>query len=64
MDVSAPAQLITAPAQPPATGVAVYTTLFSFVFRLFPFHILSSFSTRPHEEEVMTQITNVDVEKS
>ena len=27
MDVNAPAQLITAPAQPPATGVAVYTAM-------------------------------------
>ena len=28
MDVSAPAQIVTAPAQPPATGAVVYTALF------------------------------------
>ena len=28
MDVNGPAQIITAPAQPPATGVAVYTAWF------------------------------------
>ena len=32
IDVYAPAQIITAPAQPPATGVAVYTALFYVSF--------------------------------
>ena len=32
MDINAPAQLITAPAQPTATGVAVYTALSFFYF--------------------------------
>ena len=35
MDVNAPAQLISAPAQPPATELVVYTALFFLVaFRL------------------------------